>query len=301
MVQRSSSAVKELIENSIDAGATSVTVIVKQGGLQLLQVQDNGHGISMKDLPLACERFATSKLTTFEDLKTVKTFGFRGEALASISYVANVQIISRTADSPCAYKALYRDGKLLTQTPCAGMIGTTITVEDLFYNMPARKQAYIKNANEEYQKILEILSKYSLEYSNQISFTCKKSGQSLPDLYCPKSSLIETMKNCYGNTVASELIDFSMKIDESIRINDGVSLINSFIEESDGRQQEERKLTFSITGKVSNPNYSSKKSIFIFFINHRLIDCPSMKRVIETVYQDILPRHTHPFVYFSIE
>ena len=129
VVQRPSAAGKEMLENCLGAGSTSIIVTIKGGGMQLLQIQDNGHGIKREDLGIVCERFTTSKLTTFEDLKTISTFGFRGEALASITHVARVTITSRTAESPCAYKAKYSDGNLVPvkvggkadPQPCAGM------------------------------------------------------------------------------------------------------------------------------------------------------------------------------------
>jgi DNA mismatch repair protein MLH1 len=136
VVQRPSSALKEMLENSLDAGSTSITVTAKQGGLKLLQITDNGHGIKKEDLGIVCERFTTSKLREFEDLKKIHTYGFRGEALASICHVAHVTITSRTASQQCAFRAQYRDSKLVSgrsstitdeviePKPVAGNLGT---------------------------------------------------------------------------------------------------------------------------------------------------------------------------------
>lgn len=144
IIQRPFNALKELIENCLDAGSTSINIQVKEGGLKLIQIQDNGCGIDKDDLKIVCERFTTSKLKEFDDLKTINTFGFRGEALASISHVSRLTIVSRTHKSPCAYKAQYADGKLLNDSikPCASaFVGTQITVEDLFYNSTIRRNA----------------------------------------------------------------------------------------------------------------------------------------------------------------
>jgi DNA mismatch repair protein MLH1 len=173
IIHRPSNAIKELIENSIDAKATMIQVQVNQGGLKQFQIKDNGTGILKDDLEIVCERFTTSKLNTFSELQSIGTFGFRGEALASITYVAHLQITTRTANSTCAFKSKYTHGKPLSEpTPCAGNIGTTINVEDLFYNLQTRLKSF-KYPNEEYLKILTIIQKYSIHFP-KISFSCKK-------------------------------------------------------------------------------------------------------------------------------
>ena len=133
---------------------------------------------------IVCERFTTSKLSTFADLHSIATYGFRGEALASISHVAHVTITSKTADSPCAYRALYSDGALVARAgqsadpkPCAGNNGTQITAEDLFFNTPIRIKA-LQSPSEEYRHIVDIVTRYAIHNAG-VSFTCRKVGISL--------------------------------------------------------------------------------------------------------------------------
>jgi DNA mismatch repair protein MLH1 len=160
VIQRPASALKEMLENSIDAGATRVNVTVKEGGLRLLQVADDGCGVSRGDLPLLCVRHATSKLRAYEDLETISTLGFRGEALASISFVAHLSVTTMTRGAPHGWRASYQDGALLDPPgakPCAGVPGTVLTVEDLFFNVPARRKAFRAGGAEEGAIILDLL------------------------------------------------------------------------------------------------------------------------------------------------
>lgn len=303
VVQHPCAAIKEMLENSLDAGSSVITITVKGGGLQLLQIQDNGHGIRKQDLGILCERFTTSKLKCFEDLKTIATFGFRGEALASITHVSHVTIVTRTSDQPCAYKARYLDGKLVPLQPgdkcdpkaCAGTIGTTITVENLYYNMQTRRQAFNTNINENYQRIVDVANKYAIHYGDQgVSLTCKKQGAITPDVHTTtQSSIIDNIKVIYGVALGNELKPFQFSCGN---INDpSISTLPSESNNDGGTDT----LAFSCQGYVSNPNYSRKKGVYIFFINNRLVECQSIKKTIELIYKDILPKHSHPFIYLS--
>ena len=183
VIQRPANALKEMLENSIDAGSKHITVTVKNGGLKLLHIQDDGCGIAKDDLGIVCERFTTSKLRKFEDLDNIATYGFRGEALASISHVAHVTITTRTRESRCAYRAKYEDSKLVPMKgnsietkpqPCAGNVGTQICVEDLFYNVSTRRKA-LEGTSDQHARISEVVSRYAIHNAG-VGFTLKKAG-----------------------------------------------------------------------------------------------------------------------------
>lgn len=281
VIQRPANALKEMIENSLDAKSTSITVTVKSGGLKLLQIQDNGCGIRKDDMDIVCERFTTSKLTKFEDLSSIATYGFRGEALASISHVAHVTITTRTAQSSCAYKASYSDGKLVSPRPgmsvdpkpCAGNKGTQITVEDLFYNVSTRRKA-LKSPGEEFAKIADVVSKYAIHNSG-VAFTLKKQGENMAAVRTASgASILDNIRTIYGTTVAGELLEVNC---------------------------ENQRFAFKMHGYISNANYSVKKLQFLLFINHRLVDSSAMRKAIESLYEAYLPKNSHPFVYLSLE
>ncbi|KAF2754632.1 DNA mismatch repair protein MutL [Pseudovirgaria hyperparasitica] len=274
-------ALKELIENAVDAGSTSLEVVVKDGGLKLLQITDNGHGIEKGDLPILCERFTTSKLETFEDLSSIGTYGFRGEALASISHIAHLSVTTRTKESSCAWKAHYAGGKLAPSKPgqdpapksIAGRPGTQITVEDLFYNIPTRRRAF-RSASEEFAKILDIVGRYSVHCSG-IGFSCKKHGESSMAIsVASKATTLDRIRQVHGAAVARELIQFDASSE---------------------------RWGFRCEGWVSNANYSIKKTTMLLFINHRSVESTAIKKAIEQTYQAFLPKGGHPFSYLSLE
>ncbi|KAK0137958.1 DNA mismatch repair protein Mlh1 [Merluccius polli] len=274
VIQRPANAIKEMLENCLDAKSTNVQVTVKEGGLKLIQIQDNGTGIRKEDMDIVCERFTTSKLQSFEDLSAISTYGFRGEALASISHVAHVTITTKTKDAKCAYRANYSDGKPKgPPKPCAGNQGTQILVEDLFYNVSTRRKA-LKSPAEEYSRIVEVVSRYAVHNSGK-SLSVKKQGETVADVRTlPNASIVDNIRGIFGNAVSRELIEVGC---------------------------EDTKLAFKLKGYISNANYSVKKCILILFINHRLVESSALKKAIETVYAAYLPKNTHPFLYLSLE
>uniref|UniRef100_H2ZDT4 DNA mismatch repair protein S5 domain-containing protein n=1 Tax=Ciona savignyi TaxID=51511 RepID=H2ZDT4_CIOSA len=277
VIQRPANAVKEMIENCLDAGSTCITVSLKSGGLKLLQISDNGHGIRKEDMEIVCERFTTSKLKEFDDLKSIATFGFRGEALASISHVAHLTITTRTKDSKCAYKASYLDSKLKGAVrPTAGNIGTQITVEDLFYNVPTRRKAF-KSASEEHQKIADVMTRYALHNSGK-SFTLRKMDQDVSAGVSVRTQLgsthVTNIGTLFGSNVGKEVIQ-----------------VDHF----------DPQLHLKINGYVTNANCSIKRFLFLLFINNRLVECTVLKKALDSLYQTYLPKGGHPFVYLSLE
>ncbi|SCV04271.1 LANO_0G09186g1_1 [Lachancea nothofagi CBS 11611] len=269
-------ALKEMIENSIDAGATSIEILVKDGGLKVLQVTDNGSGINKSDLAILCQRFTTSKLTTFEDLSSIQTFGFRGEALASISHIARVTVTTKTKEDACAWRVSYSAGKMLGEAkPTAGKNGTVILVEDLFYNVNSRLRA-LRSPNEEFAKILECVGRYSINAAH-VGFSCKKFGESQFALAVRASSNAkERIRSIFGRAVASELVEFKMP--------------------------ENMELGISAHGQVSNLNFVSKKAISpVLFINNRLVTCDPIRRALNQVYASFLAKGNKPFIFLSLK
>ena len=228
-----------------------------------------------------CERHTTSKITSFEDLSSIATYGFRGEALASISHIAHLTVTTKTKDSSLAYRAHYLDGKLASPKPgqpaqpkgVAGRPGTQIAVEDLFYNVPTRRRAF-RSPADEFNKIIDMVGRYAI-HSRGVGFTCKKAGESSNSLSIQSQATVtDRIRQIYGGSVANELISFTA---------------------SDGRWG------FEAEGMVTNANYHIKKTTFLLFINQRSVDSSAIKKAIEQTYAAYLPKGGHPFVYLSLQ
>ncbi|KAG5368877.1 putative MutL protein-like protein 1 [Yarrowia sp. C11] len=271
-------ALKELIENSIDANATRIDVITKDGGVKLLQVTDNGSGIAPDDLKLLCRRWCTSKIDTHDDLRTLTSFGFRGEALASISHVGHVTVITKKKEDAAASRAKYELGEISEQTLQAGNTGTQITVQDLFFNTPQRLRAL--NKADCHTKCVDLVSRYGI-HNEAVEFSFRRQNDSSM-LFTLKGSKRDRIRVVYGSRVSGSLVDIDgdNDIDQSLLTNLGLSKPPVML--------------------ISNPNYSNTKSNFIIFINNRLVTCEPIKKALVAVYSRYLPTKSFPFVYLSL-
>ncbi|XP_057453907.1 DNA mismatch repair protein MLH1 [Lotus japonicus] len=276
VIQRPVSAVKELLENSLDAGSTSINLLIKDGGLKLIQVSDDGHGVRFEDLPILCERHTTSKLSAFEDLQSIKSMGFRGEALASMTYVGHVTVTTITKGKLHGYRVSYRDGVMEHEPkPCAAVKGTQIMVENLFYNMAARRKT-LQSSSDDYSKIVDLVSRFAIHHTN-VGFSCRKHGAVKADVHTVStSSRLDAIRSVYGVSVARNLVE---------------------IEASDN---DPSTSCFEMHGYISNANHAAKKITMVLFINDRLVEWSALKRAVEIVYAATLPKASKPFIYISI-
>ncbi|CAF1236392.1 unnamed protein product [Adineta steineri] len=285
IVVRPCAAIKELVENCLDAGAHTIQIHVKQGGLKSIEIRDDGCGISKVDLPLVCERFATSKLKNFDDLYHLNTYGFRGEALASLSYAGHVKIISKIAESQCAYICEYEDGKIRPSTsikPCAGTNGTLIIIEDLFYNNPIRLKM-IKSPSEEYTRMVDCVMKMALR-NIHVSFSLKRDSQIEPDVHTngkEATTILHNMKMLYGADMVKDMYEIMINLDDT-------------------PYKFQCKACFTGTQYSSSSKSSSNSMTFILFINGRLVDCQPLKKSIQQMYAVLINKQTSPFVYLDL-
>ena len=269
VVESPSSVVKELIENSIDARASIIKIIVQNGGQSLIQVKDNGVGISKQDLPDTVKRYHTSKISKIEDLFQIKTLGFRGEALASVCSVSNLSIISNIQREPC-FELIYSNKiKDYSLKPAAQIDGTEVTVRNLFFNTPARKK-FLKSIKVELRKIIEIVKSFGLSFP-QIDFILNSEGK---DIILVRSEVLEERINSlFDNTYKDNLLPIN-------------------IEKND----------YIFSGYIGNLNLLRKRpSEQYLFLNGRHIKDRLLSSAVSSAYKSIINRGEFPFYIVNIK
>ena len=213
VVERPASVVKEMVENSIDAGATVINIEIKNGGISYIRISDNGKGIMPDDMEIAFERHATSKIRSAEDLEQVKSMGFRGEALASVAAVANVEMVSRTNEYQTGNKIVVEAGKVLEQEEIACPIGTTITVTILFFNTPVRYK-FLKKDFTESGYIEDAVTRLALIHP-EISFKLVNTGKVV--IQTSGSGNIQDVVYCiYGKNIAENVLSVQYAYEDMI-------------------------------------------------------------------------------------
>lgn len=270
VIERPASVVKELVENSVDAGAKKVSVEITND-CRDIRVADNGSGIHPDEIVLAFSKHATSKLQEDDDLFDIHTLGFRGEALASIISIAKLTCITRTKDFETGKKVRCENSEVFeSETGCA--VGTIMEVKDLFYNVPVRLK-FMKNSNTEFSYIQEVIQTIALSHPG-VSFELKKNGKSVLKT-TGQNNLTQTIKEVFSSDVTNNL-------KEVIKSDDLSGL--------------------RISGFVSTPDYtrSSKKNYHIY-INSRGVKCPVFQKSIDMVYKNLTANNKYPFVVLNLE
>ena len=267
VVERPSSVVKELVENCFDAGAGQITIEIEQGGTRLIKIRDDGCGIDKEDLALALSRHATSKIATLQDLEQVSSMGFRGEALPSISSVARLTLISRTADSQCAWRVT-ADGSEqdFDPQPDPHPQGTTVDVRDLFYNTPARRK-FLKTEKTEFAHIETLIKRMALSQF-EIGFSLSHNQKEILNLKPATTEVSQEQR--VASICGPAFIESSVKIDFA----------------ASGLQ---------LSGWVGLPTFSrSQQDMQFFYVNGRLIRDKLVAHAIKQAYQDVLYHGRHP-------
>jgi len=271
VIERPASVVKELVENSIDAGALNIKIIIKNAGKNLIQVIDDGCGIEKDDIEIAFDRYTSGKIEKFEDLDTLSTLGFRGEALSSIAVVSQVELITRTEkDDLGIYIAIY-GGMVIEKKEISAPFGTNIKIKNLFYNIPARYK-FLKTNKVELGHITDIITRYALSYP-QIHFIYQHND--LDILNCPSSNDLRDMVfHIYGKETARKMHSINHIHPDGL---------------------------FTLTGLLGEPDVSKKKrSNSSLFVNNRYVISDKFFEVIKSAYKDFLMIGRFPFFILNL-
>ncbi len=268
VIQRPASVIKELLENSIDAGSTEIEIILKDSGKSLIQIVDNGKGMSETDARMSFERHATSKIRVAADLFKINTMGFRGEALASIASIAHVELKTRTEDKDVGTRIVINGSAVQTQEICQTPKGTSISVKNLFFNVPARRN-FLKTDATELSKILEEFKRIAL-IKPEIFFKVHHNGVEL--YYLPSSNIRQRVVSIFGKKYNEKLLPVQ--------------------EETDA---------FSVQGFVGQADAAKKsRGEQYLFVNERFIKSNYLNHAIRLAYGDLLTKDVHPFYVLNL-
>ena len=268
VVQRPSSVVKELLENAVDAGATQISLLVKEGGKALIQVIDNGKGMSETDARMCFERHATSKIKTADDLFAISTKGFRGEALAAISSVAQVELKTKTAEALTGTSVIIEGGNFISQEPCQCANGTSFSVKNLFFNVPARRN-FLKDDTIELRHIIDEFERVAMAHTD-VGFKLISNTNEVYNL--PPTNLLLRVAGLAGNTLKDKLVAVN-----------------------------EQTPNISISGYVGTPASSKKKrGLQYFFVNNRFIKSAYLDHAVKSAYFQLIPEGEYPAYFLFI-
>ena len=270
VIERPASVIKEMVENSIDAGATNITIEIKNGGISYIRVTDNGKGIPEDDLEIAFERHATSKIRSADDLDTVTSMGFRGEALASIAAIANVEMISKTANQENGYKVVVEGGNVLEKTVTGAPIGTTITVTNLFFNTPVRYK-FLKKDYTEAGYIEDVVTRIALVHP-EIAIKLINTGKTIIQTN-GNGDLKTVVYSIYGKDISNGVIDLDYTYED-----------------------------IHIYGVIGKPEIArSNRANQIFFVNKRYIKDKSLSSAAERAYKGMIPIGKFSFLVLNVD
>ncbi|MCF8278084.1 MAG: DNA mismatch repair endonuclease MutL [Flavobacteriales bacterium] len=271
VIQRPASAVKELLENSVDAGASKIQLVVEDAGKTLMQVIDNGKGMSENDARMCFERHATSKIQSADQLFAIKTKGFRGEAMASIAAIAHVEMKTRTEESPIGVQINIAGSKIQRQEACQTPVGTSISIKNLFFNVPARRN-FLKSNQVETRHIMDEFIRVALAHT-EIEMSLYHDGDELFNLKPGK--LRQRIVELFGKSFNEKLVPI-----------------------------EEETSIAKIDGFIGKPEFARKKrGEQFFFVNDRFIRSSYLNHAISSAYDELIDQKTHPayFVFFTVD
>jgi len=279
VVERPASVVKELVENAIDAGATEIKVEIRQGGVRLMRVMDDGYGIPSDEVELAFARHSTSKLESASDLARISTLGFRGEALASIAAVARVTLVSRTAQEPVGTQVKLENGTIVGREGKGCPQGTIVTVENLFYNIPARLK-FLRREATEAGHISQLVSRYAMAYP-ELRFSLLTDGR-LAFQSTGSGKLHDVLLKVYGLEAAQQMLP---------------------VEGGGGELRSEGdKSGIRVHGYVSSPSlHRSNRQYLTFFVNRRWVQDRSLSYAASEAYHTLLPTGRYPIAVLSVD